>query len=158
MITTEFIFPNLCLPSLSRAWALQAGGSFWSPQPRLLWLQRAKKEPLCRTLCGWNVTLTSLQSVWKQRWPAVSPWREMLACCWLLPNSSYALMMLFQSSAPPHCVSPRATKCSLGESLKSGFSDWCASLRCSLQTDAHTGPYWFHMINASCCSKLVKGF
>lgn len=119
-------FSQSLLPSLSGAWTLWAGGTFCSPQPRLLWLQ-----PRNSHCAGPSVAETWLPSPCGQ--PGSKDDQQCdsdLACCWLLPDSSHALM-LFESSAP-HCVSPQAIKGSLEESLKAGFGDWCASLRCSL--------------------------
>lgn len=52
--------PQSLLPLLSRAWALRAGGTFWSLQPRILWLQRAcTRNNHC---AGPSVAETSLSS------------------------------------------------------------------------------------------------
>lgn len=48
----------------------------------------AKKQPLCWTLCGWNLAPISLWSAWEQRWPAVWQWPGLLlAAPWFQPCS-----------------------------------------------------------------------
>lgn len=57
--------------------------------------------------------------------PALSQWQQTLACCWLLPNSSHALMF-FQSSVPPRCISPQAMRRAQELGLVTAVPFWAA--------------------------------
>lgn len=120
-----------CSQSLSKAWALQAGGTFWSPQPRLLWLQRACSQE----------TATVLDPLWLKLGSAllvVSVGAKMTSSVTvtggpglLLAASQFQLCSdALWKLCPSTLHLPRGHRVQPWGELKRKLG-WCASLRCS---------------------------
>lgn len=150
VIAAEFVFPSLCFPSLSRR-------NLLVPSAKTLVAAKSSNQGTA------TVAETLLSSPWGQcanrdDQRCYSDRRSSpVAGCSSVPSVLWCSLEALHTASPHKpskswvywlmCLSGMLPPPSLRKQ----------TLVCT-KTNVHPSPYWFRMMNASCCSKLLKSF